>query len=65
MLAPSSAFLVPAVLAIVVYIICQTISDFRRKSYWWAAVGAVCVILLACLPITPQKHEITVDLPAP
>ena len=58
-----SLFWIVAAFVIFIFLICQAVREFRRKSYVWAIAGAVCVLLFAFMPM--QKHVVTIDLSTP
>lgn len=51
-----------ALSAVTIYCIVQAVRDFRAKRYAWAAVAAICAVLLLTMPI--QSHAVKIDLPA-
>ncbi len=47
-----------------VYCVVQTIRDFRRRSYFMAAVGILFVVAIAVFVTIPiETHAVKIDLP--
>jgi cell division protein FtsW (lipid II flippase) len=43
------------------YCVLQIVRDFRRRAYWMAAFGLLCLVLLLLVPI--PSRAVKLDLP--
>lgn len=48
-------------LLVAVYCAIQIVRDFRRRAYWMAAFGLICLALLLLTPM--QTHAVKLNLP--
>jgi hypothetical protein len=48
---------------VAIYCVAQSVRDFRRGDYAWAAAAGICAAILLLTPI--QTHAVKLDLPAP